>query len=478
MMFCMWLACAARPDDSNARAAPTETGPSASETATPSDSETESETASETDADPPPANGSLTDGIVLRGSAGADIGRNISVGDLSGDGVDDVLAASHEFASGDGGASVVFGPAPMSGDITASGVTIGADAAAWGAGRSSGVADVTGDGVADAALGVPFGVTQGLWVVAGPMGPSPSLSSAAAVVQAPSGSYCGHGSAVGELTGDGIGDAVIGCYSDDTAGNDAGAVYVVPGPLAGTIPMQSAATARWTGEMAGVYAGRFVAAGKDVDGDGVGDIVVSGPSASLGPLYGGAVFVCLGPPVGGSFADADGWYVGESSSSYAGESLNLGDVDGDGRADVLIGSGDDTGGAGSGAAYVLFGPASGTGDLATADIIVRGAPDEGVGTGLAGGDADGDGDGDLVLGASGAAWGGVAAGRVFRFDAPATGVWTTADASQRWDGEQTGDQAGFRLDLAWMDGPVLVVGAPGMEPTGQGEGSLYLLWLD
>jgi hypothetical protein len=54
--------------------------------------------------------------------------------------------------------------------------------------------------------------------------------------------------------------------------------------------------------------------------------------------------------------DADSALWGAVSSDYAGQSLGAGDFNGDGFGDLLIGAyGDDSGGSGAGAAYVVVG---------------------------------------------------------------------------------------------------------------------------
>jgi hypothetical protein len=78
-----------------------------------------------------------------------------------------------------------------------------------------------------------------------------------------------------------------------------------------------------------------------------------------------------------------------------------GDVDGDGYADLLCGAaGDTTGGAGAGAAFLVFGPVSGRVEIAAAaGASFLGAVGVGIGTALdADVDLSGDGVHDLVFG--------------------------------------------------------------------------------
>lgn len=86
----------------------------------------------------------------------------------------------------------------------------------------------------------------------------------------------------------------------------------------------------------------------DVDGDGFDDLLMGDPDAGHGAI------LVLGP-ISGSLdvaTDADLWLQGESSSDQAGYSVDLYDVDADGRADILLG--DPAYGSDHGRAYLLL----------------------------------------------------------------------------------------------------------------------------
>jgi hypothetical protein len=74
-------------------------------------------------------------------------------------------------------------------------------------------------------------------------------------------------------------------------------------------------------------------------------------------------------------ATADATLVGEESGDVAGVSVSgVGDVNGDGKADVLVGAHGSAraGSVWSGAAYLLSGPLTGTIDLSAADATFVG----------------------------------------------------------------------------------------------------------
>ena len=74
----------------------------------------------------------------------------------------------------------------------------------------------------------------------------------------------------GDLTGDGQADIAIGIPGDDTAGPDAGAVELLSGANGSVL-------LRWTGAAAGDAFGHAVFDAGDIDQDGTGDLIVGAP---------------------------------------------------------------------------------------------------------------------------------------------------------------------------------------------------------
>ena len=146
----------------------------------------------------------------------------------------------------------------------------------------------------------------------------------------------------------------------------------------------------WTreGNQAGARFGRAVAGVGDVNGDGFDDVLVGAPYFDNAE---GRAFLYLGSPTGPSTTPA--WIVdGEGSSYYLGWDLSAaGDVNGDGLDDVLIGI------PGFGMARVWHGTPSGV--LVLGFTVIDGAPD-GVGNFVSdAGDVNGDGFDDVIVGA-------------------------------------------------------------------------------
>ncbi|MCB1555525.1 MAG: serine hydrolase [Xanthomonadales bacterium] len=227
------------------------------------------------------------------------------------------------------------------------------------------VPDVDGDGRAELVAGAPnlgAGVVQ---LVSGANG------SVLRQIAAPAGASL-FGSAVSgvdDINGDGRGDILVG------APGGAGSAHFFSGADGSLLRSVSAPVAN------GAF-GMGIAAVSDHDGDGRPDAVIGAPRASGGRAY--VVSTASGSVLRTFSPQNSGFSFGEFFVADAG------DVDGDGRSDVYVGAYSESNG--SGAAYVFSG-ADGSRLLR-----IAGANAEGLGPGRGAGDVDGDGRADLVIG--------------------------------------------------------------------------------
>lgn len=358
--------------------------------------------------------GRIVSGIVADHDVGGDIA---GVGDINGDGFDDLLVTSAEPAS-----HLIYGGPGTFEPGTARGHALGIDQAdvhfVGGEGSRHTVAaagDVDGDGFADLLIGnyEAADETGRVYLIYGgaDFPQTYHLDSAPVVLRgiAP-GDRAGYSMAgAGDIDGDGFDDILVGAPRANPALMDrAGEVYMVRGgpDLLGELEL-AAADARLTGHAELDEAGISVAMAGDVDGDGFDDILVGAWLADPGGrTNAGEAYLVLGGEglVGTqSLSAAQTRFAGVMGNDRAGISVSgAGDFNGDGLADVLIGAHQSVTHRPGEAALSLGSrdPAPQI-DLPDAELHIIGlAPSDRLGTSVSGvGDFDGDGFDDILVGA-------------------------------------------------------------------------------
>jgi hypothetical protein len=398
---------------------------------------------------------SLSDADSKSWSAGPtqEFGRVIAVGDVDGNGEIDVVGGAQYMNDYLGGGYVVYGP--LAGDHVATDVgeqLENTTRSPLNCGRSVAVGDIDGDGYDDVGLGGYDGVR----IEFGPIDAYVDLAAAQIYAYGPPDSIFGHGHDLADVNEDGQADLVGGGHLDRTGGTAAGAVYVAFGPLtAGELDMGADHDVAMVDGNFGEEAGRVVKVGGDFNADGVVDTMIQSAgyaAGGAGTSVFGAAFVLFGPLDHDRALDEPDAILVADVGSYAGQATSYGDANGDGVDDAAVGAPMLlVGGEYAGVAYVVEGPFSGVLDLDTAAVfsVTGTVPDARAGTSVALGDVTGDGRADLAVGAP-AVYGGLR-GAVHYFEAPLAGAVTVDDATATFTGEGSTDSAGTDVLLVDLD---------------------------
>src|SRR5262245_26343755 len=247
----------------------------------------------------------------------------------------------------------------------------------------------------------------------------------------------------GDVNGDGFADVIVG--------SSASASYVVFGQASGFAANIGLASLDGSTGFSLSGAGFSVNSAGDVNGDGVADLIVGDSGVSyvvFGQASGFAANIALG-----SLNGSTGFRLSGAGTAVA----SAGDVNGDGFADLIVGS--------AGAQYVVFGKASGFAaniDVSALDGItgftlsgaggIQGAGGRFVGSA---GDVNGDGFADLIVGADLADVNGTDSGASYVVFGKASGFAANVDLSALdgtsgfiLSGAGTGHRSGFSVASA------------------------------
>jgi FG-GAP repeat len=444
------------------------------------------------------------------------------VGDVNGDGLDDVLVGA-PFASagnGDGQAYVVFGkPNSNTLDVNLGGVVSGTGGfainAATAGGLSgaavSGIGDINGDGLADLIVGAPGDHANAgtSYVVFGQSSTSAvnlsSISNGAGgfrITNASGAMNSGSAlSSAGDFNRDGFTDFIVATPGPvlNGATPTSGDVFLVYGTSSfQDIDLSAIEAGNGGFKLTGTgtqQLGFSVSSAGDLNGDGYSDIVMGAPNDNAGA---GKVFVKYGGPA----ANNGGFEITGLTQSRLGSSVSGGgDVNGDGYADLIIGAPQRNPQtqvfSGPGKAYVVFGGATHSNinvsaiEAQTGGFAIYGAnanSQAGISVSFVG-DINGDGLSEMIVGEDLATVNGRAqAGNTYVvFGKTSTTAVQLSDVAKGIDGfivagSNANDRNGWSLSAAGdIDGDGLadlVIGAKGesLDGTTVGAGQAFVIF--
>jgi hypothetical protein len=246
----------------------------------------------------------------------------------------------------------------------------------------------------------------------------------------------------GDVNGDGYDDVIVGAYRYDNGQLDEGRAFAYYGSAGGP-----SAVPDWTAEsdQPSSQFGYSVAGAGDVNGDGYDDVIVGGPSFNNGQEYEGRAFAFYGSAAG--LNAIPNWTAepDRRAAFFGGSVATVGDVNGDGYDDVIVGAaGYDNGEFDEGRAFAYYGSAAGLSATPNWTAESDKAFSSFGGSVAGAGDVNGDGYSEVIVGAALYNNGQLRQGKAFAYYGSGTGL----SAAPNWTAEPNRERTNFGVSVA------------------------------